>query len=165
MPFAVPELMAQAATDLATIGSTVNAAHMAAAPRTLPVRPAAADEVSTGIAQLFSQHAANYQAMAAQAAAFNDQFVQHLTAGAFSYASIEAAIASFLQDLNVNADQILNSFIRGIVGVSALAVFGSLFVAVLLVTYVLAALPDFLMTGQILSLRAFLSSIFSGLLA
>ena len=41
----------------------------------------------------------SYQALAGQAAAFNDQFVQHLTAGAFSYAGIEATIASLLRDL------------------------------------------------------------------
>jgi hypothetical protein len=95
-----PEMMTSAATDLAAIGSNVDAAHMMAAARTTSVIPAAADEVSTGIAQLFSRHAANYQATAAQAAAFNGQFVQHLTAGAFSYASIEAALASLLQDAN-----------------------------------------------------------------
>jgi hypothetical protein len=98
---AVPELMTSAATDLATIGSNVNAAHMVAAARTTAVIPAAADEVSTGVAQLFSQHAASYQAMAAQAAAFQEEFVQHLTAGAFLYTNIEAAIAAFLQDLQV----------------------------------------------------------------
>jgi hypothetical protein len=92
MPFviAVPEMMTAAATDLATIASNVSAAHMVAAAPTLAVLPAAADEVSASIAHLFSQHAASYQALAGQAAAFNDQFVQHLTAGAFSYASTEA---------------------------------------------------------------------------
>jgi hypothetical protein len=99
---ATPELMTSAATDLATIGSNVSAAHAAAAARTVAVLPAAADEVSAGIAHLFSAHAANYQAMAAQAAAFNDQFVQHLTAGAFSYASTEAALASLLQPLTAS---------------------------------------------------------------
>jgi hypothetical protein len=93
---AVPEIMTSAATDLATIGSNLSAAHMVAAARTTAMIPAAADEVSTGIAQLISQHAASYQAMAAQAAAFNGQFVQHLTASAFSYADIEAAITGFL---------------------------------------------------------------------
>ena len=58
---AAPELMTSAAADLATIGSNVSAAHMAAAARATSVIPSAADEVSTGIAQ----HAANYQAMAA----------------------------------------------------------------------------------------------------
>ena len=109
---AAPEIMTSAATDLATIGSNVSAAHAAAAIPTLAVVPAAADEVSASIAHLFSAHAANYQAMAAQAAAFNDQFVQHLTAGAFSYASIEAALASLLQDLNVNA----HALVSGLVG-------------------------------------------------
>ena len=61
--------------------------------------PAAADEVSASIAHLFSQHAANYQAVAAQAAAFQGQFVQHLTAGAFSYAGAEAANAALLRPL------------------------------------------------------------------
>jgi predicted RecA/RadA family phage recombinase len=106
---AAPEMMTAAATDVATIGSNVNAAHMVAAARTTSVIPAAVDEVSTGIAQLFSQHAANYQTLAGQAAAFHDQFVQHLTAGAFSYASIEAALASFLQDLNVSADSFVST--------------------------------------------------------
>src|SRR6516162_4845428 len=100
---AAPEMMTSAAADLAAIGSNVNAAHMVAAARTTSVIPAAADEVSASIAHLFSQHAANYQAQAAQAAAFNDQFVQHLTAGAFSYGSVEAFIASLLQDMRANA--------------------------------------------------------------
>src|SRR5262249_14112321 len=48
---------------------------------------------------VFSQHAAGFQALAGQAAAFNTQFTQNLTAGATSYADIEASIASFLQGL------------------------------------------------------------------
>ena len=57
---AAPEIMTSAATDLATIGSNLSAAHTAAAAPTLVVLPAAADEVSASIAQLFSQHAADY---------------------------------------------------------------------------------------------------------
>jgi hypothetical protein len=96
---AAPELMTSAATDLATIGSDLSAAHTAAAGPTVALTPAAADEVSASIAHLFSAHAQEYQALAAQAAVFHDQFVQHLTAGAWSYASIETAIAANLQDL------------------------------------------------------------------
>jgi hypothetical protein len=107
---AAPELITSA--DLSNIGSNVSAAHTAAAAPTVAVVPAAADEVSASVAHLFSQHAANYHAMAAQAAAFNDQFVQHLTAGAFSYASIEASIASFLQNLNVYAGGLGSIFVR-----------------------------------------------------
>jgi hypothetical protein len=96
---AAPEMMATAATDLAGIGSALSEAHAAAAAPTVALVPAAADEVSASIAQLFSQHAASYQAMAGQAAAFNDQFATTLKAGAFSYTSIEAAITRFLQFL------------------------------------------------------------------
>jgi hypothetical protein len=89
-----PEMMTAAAGDLAAIGLNVNAAHMAAAAPTVAVIPAAADEVSTGIAHLFSQHAANYQALAGQAAAFNDQFVQTLNSGlaALTYTEANSAV-------------------------------------------------------------------------
>jgi len=108
------ELMTAAASDLAGIGSNLNAAHLTAAASGVAVIPAAADEVSAGIAHLFSAHAQDYQALAAQASAFHEDFVQHLTASedfvqhltasAASYASIEAAIASLLHDLNSSAD-------------------------------------------------------------
>ena len=94
-----PELMTSAATDLATIGTNVSAAHMAAAVRTTSVPPAAADEVSTRIAALFSAHATSYQGIAAKAAAFNDQFVHTLNAAALSYTDIEATITAFLNDI------------------------------------------------------------------
>ena len=93
---AVPEMMAAAATDVAAIGSTVNAAHMAAAAPTVAVIPAAADEVSASIAQVFSRLAQNYHALVGQAAAFSQQFVQHLNAGAGSYAGAEAVSAASL---------------------------------------------------------------------
>ena len=101
---ATPELMEAAATDLSAIGSTVNAAHLTAAVPTLSVLPAAADEVSAGIAHLFSGYAQDYQRLAGKAAAFQEQFVQHLTASAGSYASAEAAnVASLLQSLTAIA--------------------------------------------------------------
>jgi hypothetical protein len=96
---ATPEIMTAAATDLAGIGSNVSAAHMAAAAPTLAVIPAAADEVSAGIAQLFSQFGQDYHALADQAAAFEEQFVQTLTASAGTYVDFEAFIAPWLQYL------------------------------------------------------------------
>jgi triacylglycerol lipase len=54
--------------------------------QTTGVLAAAEDEVSAGIAALFSGHAREYQALGAQAAAFHDRFVRALTAGAGSYA-------------------------------------------------------------------------------
>jgi hypothetical protein len=91
-----PEMMTSAAADLAAIGSNVDAAHLVAATRTTSVIPAAADEVSVGIAQLFSGHAQDYQAQAVKAAAAQGQFVQNLTAGAHSYSSAEAINVSWL---------------------------------------------------------------------
>lgn len=61
---AVPELMEAAASDLAKIGDTLNAAHLTAAAPTVAVLPAAADEVSTGIAHLFSDYGQEYQKLA-----------------------------------------------------------------------------------------------------
>ena len=93
---AVPEVLGTAATDLANIGSTLNAANAAAAAPTTGILAAAQDEVSAAIAELFSARARAYQALSAQAAAFHDQFVQTVTAGAGSYVSAEAAnIAAF----------------------------------------------------------------------
>ncbi len=97
MLMAAPEMLAAAATDVAAVGSTVSAAHMAAVAHTVAMPPAAADEVSASIAQLFSRCAQDYHALAGQAAAFNEQFAQHMNAAAQSYAATEAASAASLQ--------------------------------------------------------------------
>jgi hypothetical protein len=97
---AAPEMLAAAAGDLATIDSSLSAAHTAAAAPTIALVPAAADEVSASIAHLFSQHAEDYQAVAGQAAAFHEQFIQNLNAGARSYAGTEAADTSSLRSLD-----------------------------------------------------------------
>jgi hypothetical protein len=99
---AAPEMMTAAATDLATIDSSLSAAHTAAAAPTVALAPAAADEVSASIAHLFSRYAGGYQALAGQASAFHEQFVQHLKASAGSYASIEAANTSSLRSLDAS---------------------------------------------------------------
>ncbi len=103
---AAPELTADTAADLANIGSTLTAAHMVAATQTIAVAPAAADEVSANIAQLFSQHAQDYQALAGRAAAFHEQFVQHLTSSAAAYVSAEAANATLLGLVTAGANAI-----------------------------------------------------------
>ncbi len=96
---AVPEILATAASDLEGIGSTLSAAATAAATPTTKVLAAAADEVSTAIAALFSGHAEAYQALNAEALNFHTDFVRAMTAAASSYASTEAASASPLQPL------------------------------------------------------------------
>jgi hypothetical protein len=110
---AAPEIMTSAATDLASIGSTLNAANAAAAPPTTGIVVAAQDEVSAAIAQLFSGHGQAYQALSAQAAAFHEQFVQTLTAGAGSYVSAEAAnVAAFTANPAQTIQQDLLSLIN-----------------------------------------------------
>ncbi|WP_082658617.1 PE family protein, partial [Mycobacterium gordonae] len=87
---AAPQFMAAAAADLATIGSALEMADRLAASPILAIAPAAADEVSAGIAQLFSEHAHDYRALATRAAAVHEQFLSTLTAGANAYATAES---------------------------------------------------------------------------
>jgi PE family len=89
--------MAAAATDLAGIGSALGEAHTAAAVPTVALVPAAADEVSAGVAHLFSRYAEDFQGLAGKATAFHGQFAQNLKTSAASYTSAEDAIASLLQ--------------------------------------------------------------------
>jgi len=69
-----PEMLTAAAGNLTGIGSAMAAQNAAAATPTTGVVPAAADEVSALIATQFAAHAANYQAVSAQAAAVHDMF-------------------------------------------------------------------------------------------
>ncbi|GAB3024733.1 hypothetical protein MBOU_46740 [Mycobacterium bourgelatii] len=90
------EAVKAAGLDLAAIGSTLDATHLAVAAPITDLQPAAADEISEGIARLFSGHGQEYQAAASKAEAFRDQFVERLNAGADVYASAEAANAALL---------------------------------------------------------------------
>ncbi|WP_415823651.1 PE family protein, partial [Mycobacterium basiliense] len=111
-----PELVAATATELAGIGSTISAANVAVAGRTTSMLAAGADEISTAIAAVFGAHAEAYQAFSTNTAAFHDQMVRMLTAGARGYSAAEAANASIQQAVNlVNAPvQALTG--RGLIG-------------------------------------------------
>ncbi|RUP06470.1 MAG: PE family protein [Mycobacterium sp.] len=115
---AVPDLLAQAATQVATIGDTLGAANTTTAASTQAVLPAAADEVSAAVANLFSSFGHDYQAAAGQAAAYQQQFVQHLTAAANSYAGAEAVNVSVLAPAAAipTLDQIFSSLISTVTG-------------------------------------------------
>ena len=104
-----PEAMAAAATDLATIGSTVREANAAAAALTTGLVPAAEDEVSTAIAGLFGKYANEFQSLGAQAAAFHDRLVQTLNAAAGAYTATEAASTSVLQAAEQNVANAVNA--------------------------------------------------------
>ncbi|MGV0634128.1 PE family protein [Mycolicibacillus trivialis] len=92
-----PAVLMAAAGNLEAIGASMNAGNAAAAAPTTGVAPAAADEVSALTAAQFSAHAQMYQAMAAQAAAIHEQFVNTLRTNAAAYASAEAANAASAQ--------------------------------------------------------------------
>ncbi|ORV81710.1 hypothetical protein AWC11_24425 [Mycobacterium interjectum] len=114
--FAVPEVVTDAATSLQNLGSTIDAAHAAAALPTTGVLAAAEDEVSAAIAALFSQQGSAYQALSAQAAAFHTQLVQTLNAGAGAYAAAEAANAAPLQSLEQDALFVINAPTNALLG-------------------------------------------------
>jgi hypothetical protein len=89
-----PEALSSAATALGGIGSSLSAQNASVAAPTTGVVPAAADEVSALTAAQFAAHAQLYQAIAAQAAAIHEQFVNTLGTSAGSYAATEAANAA-----------------------------------------------------------------------
>ncbi|WP_197507317.1 PE family protein [Mycobacterium sp. 852002-50816_SCH5313054-b] len=109
---ASPEMVAAAATDVSAIGSTLGAAHTAAAASIAAVLPPAADEVSAAIAQVFSGAAQEFQGLLGKATAFGEHFAQQLTAGAGSYAAAEAVNAA-----SVAFDP--NSIIQGLIDAPA----------------------------------------------
>lgn len=89
-----PEMLSAAAGELQAIGSAMAAQNAAAAGPTSAVVPAAADEVSMLTAAQFAAHAGSYQAIAAEATAIHEMFVNTLGTSAASYAVTEAANAS-----------------------------------------------------------------------
>jgi hypothetical protein len=90
---AAPDLVEAAAQDLAGIRSSLIEASASVAVPTTGVVPAAADEVSAGVAALFGNFGKEFQAVSAQAQAFHAEFVNAMNAGAAAYASAEAANA------------------------------------------------------------------------
>jgi len=118
---AAPELITTAATDLRNAGSTLSAAHAAAALPTTAMVAAAEDEVSAAIAAVFSAHGQGFQTLGAQAAAFHAQFVQALSSGAGSYVSAEAAnVAAF----TANPAQTIGRDLLGLINAPTLALLG-----------------------------------------
>ena len=82
---------------------------------------AAEDEVSAAIAAVFSAHGQGFAALGAQAAAFHEQFVQALTAGAGSYVSAEAAnVAAFM----ANPAQTIGQDLLGVINAPFLTLTG-----------------------------------------
>jgi len=158
-----PEVLHTAAADLANIGLNVQAAHKVAALPTMAIAPAAADEVSAAIAQVFSQHASAFQGLAGHAAAAGDRFVANLHSGAFAYAATEAAgIGALVGELAPAVQNILSPVITDIEGL-----IGGIFVIagfLLIVGIVLFLLSLDLSLGLLYSWNPTLATAFSQVL-
>jgi hypothetical protein len=98
-----PELLGSAAAHLESVGSALDAANAAAAVPTTGLAAAGADEISAAVSALFAGYGQQFQALVGQAAAFSDQFVGNLVAGANSYAANETANIGQLLSPAINA--------------------------------------------------------------
>lgn len=108
-----PGLLTTAATDLAQIGAALRAGNLGAVLPTTQLAVAAADDVSAAVAALFGTHGLQYQAAAAAAASYYEQFLQHLSVAAASYTGAEAAAAQTLGGLDSVVAQSFQSFVYG----------------------------------------------------
>jgi hypothetical protein len=106
---AAPEALAAASADLSGIGEAIREARASAAPATTVIAPAAADEVSAAITQLFGNYAADFQALSARTATFHVGFVQTLLHSASAFAGTEAANGSSLQNLKQDLLGLINA--------------------------------------------------------
>ncbi|QLL06327.1 PE family protein [Mycobacterium vicinigordonae] len=109
-----PDALKAAATSIADIGTEISSANASAALPTTGVVAAAADQVSTQVAALFSSHGQGYQQLSAQVSAFHDKIVQSMSASAQAYASAESnAAAALTSAVNTPAAQLLGHPLMG----------------------------------------------------
>ena len=108
--------LTSAAAELENIGSSLAAAHLAAAAPTTGLAAAAADEVSEAVADLFAGYGQTYQVLITQAGAFQQQFLQTLNSAAGSYVAAEEAGALLLQHVHPNLLSAVNGSAAAVVG-------------------------------------------------
>ena len=94
--FVQPQVVANAAANVADIGSMIGAANAAAAGTTASVVAAASDEVSAAAATLFNTYAQDYQELLKRAAVLHQQFGQALAAAGKAYVESETAAQALL---------------------------------------------------------------------
>lgn len=95
-----PWAVTDAAQGLQNIGTQLEeAVAQASAPTLGAAIPAAADEVSAMIAELFGTHGAQFQQVAGIAAQFQNQFINTLTQAAATYQATEQAGMQALRDV------------------------------------------------------------------
>lgn len=111
-----PDLLTSVATELESIRSGLGAANQTAAASTTRIAAAGADEISALVAALFAGHGQEFQALTAQATAFQRQFAQMLSAAAGSYGATEAANTSPLSTLENDLLFVFNAPTEALLG-------------------------------------------------
>jgi hypothetical protein len=113
-----PDTVGAVAGDLAGIGSTLRDATATAAGQTTAITSAAADDVSLAISELFGTYGQQFQMMSAQAAAFHNEFVSLLNAGAAAYLGTEIANAqqAMIGGFSVNGAAASTPILGGLLG-------------------------------------------------
>src|ERR1700744_4148644 len=114
--FMTPDLVANAAEDLASINSSLAEATSAIAAPTTGLLAAGRDEVSEAVASLFDGFGQDFQALSVRAQAFHTQFVSLMKQGASAYLGAEAANASPLQTLEQDVLGVINAPTETLVG-------------------------------------------------
>ncbi|OQZ88820.1 hypothetical protein BST11_20620 [Mycobacterium alsense] len=105
----IPEILASSAGNLANLGAALSAANAEAVGPTTAILAAGGDEVSEVVAALFSGQGRAYHALAAQAEAFHERFLQALSVGAATYSTAEAANLTPLQVFELFEQQVLTA--------------------------------------------------------
>jgi PE family len=123
---AAPETVGAVAGDLAGIGSTLREATAAAAGQTTAITSAAADDVSLAASELFGAYGQQFQMLSAEAAAFHNEFVSLLNAGAAAYLSTEIAGQQAMTSANVAANSAFGSFTASGVAAASDPILGGL---------------------------------------
>ncbi len=108
---ATPEVMQEAAQDLAGIRSSLAEATGNLADTTTGVMAAAQDEVSIALASMLGSFGQKFHSLSAQAQAFHQEFVKLVDAGAGAYISTEFANAeqTLLNAMNAPAQSLIGS--------------------------------------------------------
>ncbi|ODR02647.1 PE family protein [Mycobacterium intermedium] len=94
-----PDFVACAVADLANLGEAISAATAAVSRPTSGLLPAAADEISVAIANLFSEQGQAFQALSTQTSTNHVRSTRRLNGGVSQYVGAEAAAASPLNSV------------------------------------------------------------------
>jgi PE family len=112
------DLMSQAVGDLANLRHSVDEAASAAVGQTTAIAPAAGDEISEMVSQVFADFGKQYHGALAQASQFHDGFATVMKAGTNAYTAAETASAAMMSsaaDMGQMPSQVVGA-VEGLIG-------------------------------------------------